>query len=418
MEAELITIGDEILIGQTIDTNSAWMAKRFYELGINISRITSIKDEEEDIITALNESSKRSKLVLMTGGLGPTKDDITKKVLCNFFETELVRNIEVQEKIEKYFQSRGREILETNLQQADLPKKCTVLHNDLGTASGMWFEKHGVVFVSMPGVPYEMKGLMSNEVLPRVKQHFILSKLYHKTIMTEGLGESFLAELVKDWEASLEIQAIKIAYLPSPGMVRVRLSAAGLDYHELKNKVDKKANEFIKLVPQYVFGEDDIAMEKAIGDLLLQQNKTVATAESCTGGNIAKLLTAVPGSSAYFLGSIVSYSNAAKSNLLGVDESSIASFGAVSESVVKQMATGARERLKADFAIATSGVAGPDGGTEEKPVGTVWIAVAGEERVFAKKFQFEQDRGRNILRATLAGISMLRRLLEGNLELG
>ncbi|MEQ8624765.1 MAG: competence/damage-inducible protein A [Vicingaceae bacterium] len=417
MEAELITIGDEILIGQTIDTNSAWMAKQLYELGINISRITSIKDEKAEIISALTEASTRSKLVLLTGGLGPTKDDITKKVLCDFFETELVRNKAVEEKIEEYFNYRGRQILETNLQQADLPKDCVVLHNELGTASGMWFEKNGTVVVSMPGVPYEMKGLMSNEVLPKVKQHFTLSKLYHKTIMTEGIGESFLAEIVKDWENSLEIQGIKIAYLPSPGMVRVRLSAAGGDYTELKNKVDKKAKELNTLVPQYIFGEDDIAMEKAIGDTLLAKQKTVATAESCTGGNIAKLLTSVPGSSVYFLGSIVSYSNAAKTNLLGVDSSDIENYGAVSETVVRQMAIGARKKLNADYAIATTGVAGPDGGTEEKPVGTVWIAVAAEAGVFAKKFQFEKDRGRNILRSSLAGISMLRRLLEGNLEL-
>lgn len=417
MEAELITIGDEILIGQTIDTNSAWMAKQLYELGINISRITSIKDEKAEIISALTEASTRSKLVLLTGGLGPTKDDITKKVLCDFFETELVRNKAVEEKIEEYFNYRGRQILETNLQQADLPKDCVVLHNELGTASGMWFEKNGTVVVSMPGVPYEMKGLMSNEVLPKVKQHFTLSKLYHKTIMTEGIGESFLAEIVKDWENSLEIQGIKIAYLPSPGMVRVRLSAAGGDYNELKNRVDKKAKEFNKLVPQYIFGEDDVAMEKAIGDALLAKQKTVATAESCTGGNIAKMLTSVPGSSVYFLGSIVSYSNAAKTNLLGVDVLDIEKYGAVSETVARQMAIGARKKLNADFAIATTGVAGPDGGTEEKPVGTVWIAVAAEAGTYVKKFQFEKDRGRNVLRSSLAGISMLRRLLEGNLEL-
>lgn len=416
MEAELITIGDEILIGQTIDTNSAWMAKQLYLLGIKVAQITSIKDERIPILTALKESSERNKLVLITGGLGPTNDDITKMVLCEYFDTLLERKAEVEERILAYFESRGRKILATNLQQADLPKSCTVLPNDLGTASGMWFEKNGVIYVSMPGVPYEMKGLMLKEVLPRLQKQFSLPKLYYKTIMTEGLGESFIADLVKEWEQSLEEENIKIAYLPSPGIVRIRLSAESGNTDQLQEKVNRKAAELKGQIPNYVFGEDDIQMEEAIAKQLLEVNKTVSTAESCTGGNIAKMLTAVPGSSTYFMGSVVSYSNQSKISLLGVEEASLQAHGAVSEPVVKQMANGIRNRLKTDFAIATSGVAGPDGGSDEKPVGTVWIAVASEAGVFAKKFMFENNRQRNIIRASLAGISMLRRLINGQLE--
>lgn len=416
MEAELITIGDEILIGQTIDTNSAWMAKQLYLLGIKVAQITSIKDERIPILTALKETSERNKLVLITGGLGPTNDDITKMVLCEYFDTILERKAEVEERILAYFESRGRKILATNLQQADLPKSCTVLPNDLGTASGMWFEKNGVIYVSMPGVPYEMKGLMLKEVLPRLQKQFSLPKLYYKTIMTEGLGESFIADLVKEWEQSLEEENIKIAYLPSPGIVRIRLSAESGNTDQLQEKVNRKAAELKGQIPNYVFGEDDIQMEEAIAKQLLEVNKTVSTAESCTGGNIAKMLTAVPGSSTYFMGSVVSYSNQSKISLLGVEEASLQAHGAVSEPVVKQMANGIRNRLKTDFAIATSGVAGPDGGSDEKPVGTVWIAVASEVGVFAKKFMFENNRQRNIIRASLAGISMLRRLINGQLE--
>ncbi len=416
MEAELITIGDEILIGQTIDTNSAWMAKELYKLGIKVAQINSIKDEEPEILQALEQAGQRNKLVLITGGLGPTKDDITKRVLCKYFNTKLVRDLSIEQKIKAYFGSRGRQILESNLRQADLPASCIVLPNELGTASGMWFEKQKTVYVSMPGVPYEMKGLMSDEVLPRIQSHFVLPKLYHKTIMTEGLGESFLAEIIKEWESNLEFENIKIAYLPSPGIVKIRLSASGDSLDQLKRKVNWKAEELKGLLPQYVFGEDDISMEQAIGDLLVKSNKTVSTAESCTGGSIAKLLTAIPGSSIYFMGSIISYSNQSKINLLHVEEEILNRHGAVSEQLVTQMAEGARQKLKTDYAIATSGVAGPEGGTDEKPVGTVWIAVASKAGTYAKKFQFEKNRKRNILRASLAGLSMLRRIIKGQIK--
>ena len=408
MQAELITIGDEILIGQTIDTNSAWMGKELNALGIQVSQITSIKDERNAIRSAILAAEKSAaKIILITGGLGPTKDDITKHVLCEYFETELVRNEEVLAKIQAFFKSRGREMLESNNMQADLPKACTVLLNDMGTASGMWFEKGDTIFVSMPGVPYEMKHLMSDRVLPKILERFELPAIFHKTIMTEGIGESFLVELIKDWENSLVAEEIAIAYLPSPGIVRVRLTAQGQNKATLEEKVLRKANELHQLVPQYIFGEDDISLEEALAAALKAKGKTIATAESCTGGYIAHLLTSISGSSAYYLGGFVSYDNQVKIETLKVSKESIEDDGAVSKTVVEQMANGARNLLKTDFAIATSGIAGPDGGTEEKPVGTVWIAIASEKGVQAKKFLFEQNRERNIRRSAMAALSMV-----------
>ncbi|MFT6165606.1 MAG: nicotinamide-nucleotide amidase [Vicingaceae bacterium] len=412
MQAELITIGDEILIGQTIDTNSAWMGKKLNALGIQVSQITSIKDERSAIKTALIAAEhSAANLVLITGGLGPTKDDITKHVLCEYFDTYLERNQEVLAKIQSFFKERGREMLESNNQQADLPKACTVLLNEMGTASGMWFERNNTIFVSMPGVPYEMKHLMSEHVLPKVQEIFKLPAIFHKTIMTEGIGESFLVEIIKDWETSLIIEDIKIAYLPSPGIVRVRLTAMGSEIEPLQEKVLRKAQELHQLIPQYIFGEDDISMEESLGNLLKEKKQTIATAESCTGGYIAHLLTNRPGSSAFYLGGFVSYDNQVKIEVLKVDKDSIEEEGAVSETVVKQMANGARNLLKTDLAIATSGIAGPDGGTDEKPVGTVWIAVASSNGVTAKKFLFEKNRDRNIRRSAMAAMSMVRRVL-------
>lgn len=410
MEAEIITIGDEILIGQTIDTNSAWMGKVLNAIGIKINQITSIQDEKASILQALKKAEQSAaKLVLMTGGLGPTKDDITKHVLCDYFNTSLVRNEEVLHRIQSYFKERNREILESNNQQADLPEACTILLNDVGTASGMWFEKGSTIFVSMPGVPYEMKHLMQERVIPKVQQRFQLPALFHKTIMTEGIGESFLVEMIKEWEDSLQEEGIKVAYLPSPGIVRVRLTAEGAPMNVLQEKVLRKTEELKSLVPQFIFGEDDISMEEAVGLLLKERGKTIATAESCTGGYIAHLLTSISGSSAYFKGSIVSYANEVKEEVLDVPEKDLIQHGAVSQTVVEQMARGARSKMGTNYAIATSGVAGPDGGSDEKPVGTVWIAFASERAVVSKKFLFEKNRERNIRRAALAALSMLRK---------
>ncbi|MFB1022092.1 MAG: competence/damage-inducible protein A [Vicingaceae bacterium] len=412
MQAELITIGDEILIGQTIDTNSAWMGKELNSLGIQVSQITSIKDERDAIKNALFAAEQSAaNLVFITGGLGPTKDDITKHVLCEYFNTVLIRDNEVLDRIQTFFKARGREMLESNNQQADVPEACTVLLNDMGTASGMWFERNGTVFVSMPGVPYEMKHLMQDRVLPKIQELFKLPAVFHKTIMTTGIGESFLVEIIKDWETSLITEDIKIAYLPSPGIVRIRLTGQGDDLAPLQEKVLRKAKELYSLVPQHIFGEDDISMEEALGNLLKEKGQTIATAESCTGGYIAHLLTNKQGSSAFYLGGFVSYDNQVKIEVLRVDKDSIEEEGAVSETVVKQMANGARNLLKTDLAIATSGVAGPDGGTDEKPVGTVWIAIASSKGVIAKKFLFEKNRDRNIRRTALAAMSMVREVL-------
>lgn len=412
MQAEIITIGDEILIGQTIDTNSAWMGKHLNEIGIKVAQITSIQDERDAIILALEKAEKSdSQLVLMTGGLGPTKDDITKHVLCDYFGTRLVRNQLVLERIQAFFKARGREMLEVNNQQADLPESCTVLLNDMGTASGMWFERNDTIFVSMPGVPYEMKHLMTERVLPQIREQFQLPAIYHRTIMTEGIGESFLAEIIKDWEDSLVQEDVKIAYLPSPGMVRVRLTAEGQDLSHIKEKVDHKAEELKNLVPSYIFGENDVAMEDAIGQELKKRKQSVATAESCTGGYIGHLFTSISGSSAYYKGSVIAYDNEVKQHVLDVTTESLERYGAVSQSVVEQMAANVRSKLNTDYGIATSGVAGPDGGSEEKPVGTVWIALATSDKVISKKYIFEKNRARNIRRASLAAISMLRRNL-------
>jgi nicotinamide-nucleotide amidase len=418
MEVEIITIGDEILIGQTIDTNSAWMAKQFNTLGVKVAQITSIKDERESILTNLKEAASRSDLIIMTGGLGPTKDDITKHVLCEYFDTKFVRDATVLGRIEEYFKSRGRQILETNRQQADLPEACTILENQMGTASGMWFEREGKIFVSMPGVPYEMKHLMEEQVLPRIKEKYELPAIFHRTVMTEGVGESFLADVIQDWEKSLEADQIKIAYLPSPGIVKVRLSAEGSDRSELQLKVDRKIKELYELVPNYIFGENDLSPEAAIAETLKEKKVTVATAESCSGGYLAHLLTSTPGSSAYFVGSVISYSNQVKENQLNVNSEDLEKYGAVSKSVVEQMAVNIRAQMKTDYGLATSGVAGPDGGSDEKPVGTVWVAISSKDGVYAKKFNFEKHRGRNIKRSALAAISMLRRAINGQLEIG
>lgn len=416
MNAEIITIGDEILIGQTIDTNSAWLGKELNQVGISIKQITSIKDSRNEILEALKSASTRADLILITGGLGPTQDDITKSVLCDYFDTELEVNEKVLKTIQDYFKDRGREMLESNNLQASLPKSSTVLPNALGTASGMWFEKEGKVYVSMPGVPYEMKGLMTNEVFPRLKEKFDFPSIIHRTIMTEGIGESFMVELIKEWEASLEEEEIKVAYLPSPGIVKIRLSIFGNDFNSMNERINRKVKELEELIPNFIYGENDQKLEEVVGEQLLAEKATISTAESCTGGNIAHLLTSISGSSAYFLGSIVSYANEVKVSELGVSESDINNYGAVSRQVVEQMAVGVLNKMKTTYALATSGVAGPEGGTEEKPVGTVWIAVAFKDGVYSKKFLFEKNRARNIRRASYAALSLLKRKINGQLN--
>ena len=411
MKAELITIGDELLIGQTIDTNGSWLAEQLNLLGITVSQISSIRDNREHIISSLQNAQSRSELVILTGGLGPTNDDITKSTLCEFFDSELVLNKQVLEKIEAYFNSRSLKMIKVNSDQAMLPNNCQFLKNERGTASGMWFKKDGVDFISLPGVPYEMKGIFLDEILPVLKAQYSISTVVNKTVKTQGIGESFLAEIIKDWEKKLIDSGLKLAYLPSPGIVKLRITAFGNNEAELSARIDDSIENLKKLIPKYIFGYEKDRIEEVVGQLLKEKGSSLSLAESCTGGNIAHLITGVSGSSNYFKGSVVAYSNDIKQQVLNVDPKSIQQNGAVSKQVVEQMATGVRNSFKSDYAIATSGVAGPTGGTKQKPVGTVWIAVAYNEGVVSKKFNFGNNRERNIQISSLSALNMLRLVL-------
>lgn len=416
MQIEIISIGDELLIGQTVNTNAAWIGEQLSLAGFGVKAVTTIRDEKEEINTALNYAFSRAGIVLITGGLGPTKDDITKHVLAEYFNTRLVRNEAVLTHIESFFSQRGRVMLDANIRQADLPENCTILHNPVGTAAGMWFENNGKICISMPGVPYEMKAIMELEVLPKLKEKFQSKVHFHRTVLTQGIGESFLAEKIKDWETDLRNEGMGLAYLPSPGLVRLRISASEDKKSLAEEKVNGKIETVLPLISKYVYGFDEDKLESVIGRLLLQKKATLSTAESCTGGNIAHLITEVPGSSDYFQGSVVSYSNEIKIKELGVNPDDLKTFGAVSQQVAEQMARGINQRFRTDYSIAVSGVAGPAGGTEEKPVGTVWIAVAEGQKVYSKKYLFEKDRQRNITRSTLTALMMLRGLLLGDPE--
>lgn len=406
-KAELITIGDEILIGQTIDTNSAWMGERLNMIGIAVEQISSIPDRRERIMEALDEAAERADLILITGGLGPTKDDVTKQTLCEYFETRLVLRVDVLKRIESYFEARGKEMLESNVLQAHLPESATVIENPFGTASGMWFEKGEKVFVSMPGVPYEMKSMMERTLLNMFREHYTQDTIDHYTIMTQGIGESFLAEKIVDWEQSIYDAGYSLAYLPSPGIVKLRIS--GIGKKDADSFLTQKAKEIEERFPQYVYGKQGEGLEEVLGHLLSTKGYTLSTAESCTGGFMAHRITSVPGSSQYYMGSVVAYDNRIKTGHLGVDPKLIRDHGAVSEEVVKAMALGVQEKFETDFSIATSGVAGPSGGSDEKPVGTVWIGIATPDHVFAEKFQFGQHRERTILKTTLTAMNLLRR---------
>ena len=411
MKAELITIGDELLIGQTIDTNGSWLAEQLNLLGITVSQISSIRDNREHIISSLQNAQSRSELVILTGGLGPTNDDITKSTLCEFFDSELVLNEQVLEKIEAYFNSRSLKMIKVNSDQAMLPNNCQFLKNERGTASGMWFKKDGVDFISLPGVPYEMKGIFLDEILPVLKAQYSISTVVNKTVKTQGIGESFLAEIIKDWEKKLIDSGLKLAYLPSPGIVKLRITAFGNNEAELGARIDDSIENLKKLIPKYIFGYEKDRIEEVVGQLLKEKGSSLSLAESCTGGNIAHLITGVSGSSNYFKGSVVAYSNDIKQQVLNVDPKSIQQNGAVSKQVVEQMATGVRNSFKSDYSIATSGIAGPTGGTKQKPVGTVWIAVAYNEGVVSKRFNFGNNRERNIQISSLSALNMLRLVL-------
>ena len=410
MQAEIITIGDEILIGQIVDTNSAWMSKELNAIGISVNRITSISDTKEAIVTSVEEAMSRVDLILMTGGLGPTNDDITKKTLSDYFACELVQDDQLYGKIEERLARYKIGMNAFNREQALIPHGARIIPNHFGTAPCMWFSRENKHVISMPGVPLEMKNIMQTELLTRLSSEFHCPHVLHQTVMVQGLGESVLAEMLQDWEANLP-SVVKLAYLPSPGVVRLRMSLVGDDEAELKAIIKQQLEALKAILGERIFAFDDEKIEQVIANLLLDKKKTVSTAESCTGGNMAHMLTAMAGSSAYFKGAVVAYSNEVKANVLGVNPNDLEEFGAVSQQVVEQMATGACKVIGSDYAIATSGIAGPDGGTDEKPVGTVWIAVASAEKVISEKFVFSKERGRNIRMASQAGFNMLRKLI-------
>jgi nicotinamide-nucleotide amidase len=413
MLCEIITIGDEILIGQIVDTNSAWIAQQLNLKGIKVHQITSVSDQAEHIIKALRDAESRAQLILITGGLGPTKDDLTKNTLCSYFNCALRLDEEVLKDVETLFSKRGYHLTELNRKQAEVPDCCEAIRNANGTAPGMWFDCGNCVFVSMPGVPYEMKAMMSNDVIPKIQQRFKTPFIMHRTILTQGIGESILAAEIADWEEQLPPE-IKLAYLPSISQVRLRLSGSHDDEQHLYRIMDEQFDKLDRLVSKYSYGYHEDTLEKVLGNLLKASGKTIATAESCTGGQIAAYITKVPGSSAYFNGSVVAYSNQVKVNQLHVDESLITNRGAVSEETVTAMALGACQALNSDYAIATSGIAGPDGGTPQKPVGLVWIAVSDGTNTFAKSFLFGENRERTITAASLTALNMMRKFILKN----
>jgi nicotinamide-nucleotide amidase len=411
--ASIITIGDELLIGQVIDTNSAWMAQQLNKAGIWVKRRVAVGDSWNDIWQALDEESKHADIILITGGLGPTADDITKPLLCQYFGGKLIVDEQVLAHVKYLFEkvfNRTPPFLDRNLKQAEVPDVCAVLHNARGTAPGMWFEKEGKVYVSMPGVPHEMQGLMTSEVLPRLQTHFKMSAIVSRTLITFGIGESFLAERIKDFEEALPAN-IKLAYLPNYGMVRLRLTGTADDEASITPKVQTQFDALLKLLPDVLVTDQDEPMEKVVGKLLLQRKKTMATAESCTGGYIAHRITVNAGSSEYFKGSIVSYSNQVKEDVLEVPHDYFFTVGAVSEEVVRAMVKGVLKEIKADYAIAVSGIMGPGGATAEKPVGMVWVAVGNEEKIITQLFNFRFDRVRNIEITAMNALNLLRKFI-------
>jgi nicotinamide-nucleotide amidase len=410
MLAEIITIGDEILIGQIVDTNSAWMAGELNKIGIRVKQISSVSDDKDHILKALAEAAGRAKIIFITGGLGPTKDDITKKTLAEYFGVGMVENKDALENVERIFAKYNRPLLDVNKLQAQVPANCDIILNKNGTAPGMWFNHQGVIYISMPGVPFEMMYMMEGEVIPKITATLKLPSIIHKTILTVGEGESFLAERIADIEDALP-PYIKLAYLPKLGQVRLRLSAFGDDVTQLQTQVDEFADRLIKRVGAFFVADDDIPLEKAILNKMAARGLTLSVAESCTGGYISHLFTQHAGSSKVFLGGGVTYSNELKEHILGVKHQTLEDFGAVSEQTAKEMVEGALLNFKSDFAISVTGIAGPDGGTLDKPVGTVWVAVAGREKMLIKKYTFGNKRRQNIERSAVMALSMLNTLL-------
>ena len=415
IRAEILAIGDELLYGQIIDTKSHWISQELDKIGVRVVRRSTIGDSRQSILAAFAEAEQRAEIILMTGGLGPTNDDLTKPLLAEYFNCNIELVPEALEAVRTFFEKRGRELTPLNELQAHLPTKCTYVPNELGTAPGMWFQENGKVWMSMPGVPHEMKKLMSDHVLPKIKELFPLPNIYHKVIKTVGIGESWLADLIKDWEKNLPSH-IKLAYLPSLGHVKLRLTAFGENNDKLYDEVEKEIEKVKPIIDKYIYGYNKESLEEAIGVLLKQQNKKVAFAESCTGGYISHLVTSIAGSSDYFQGSLIPYHNHFKDRLLHVDSETLNEYGAVSEETVIQMSENIRKMFEADFGLASSGIAGPGGGWAEKPVGTVWIACAMEHKNVTKKLQLTQDRMLNIQLTGVAVLNLLRLCLLNKTE--
>jgi nicotinamide-nucleotide amidase len=409
MKVEIITIGDEILIGQIVDTNSAWMAARLHDIGCEVFQVTSIGDEPEQILKTFEEAGARADIVLITGGLGPTKDDLTKDLLCTFFRDTLVFNEDVFGDVKRIFDERGIVMPAINRKQAEVPSRCDVIRNPNGTAPGMWFETHNVIYVSMPGVPYEMKGMMEKFVLPRLKERYTRQERVYRTVLTQGIGESSLLEHLSVWEDSLAAKGLRLAWLPSAGKVRLRISAKGEDRIALLRSIDAEVEEVRRLIPTYFIGVDQDKLEVLLGELLKEKGWRLSVAESCSGGYIAHLLTSVAGSSDYFEGGVVCYSNDLKIQLLGVKETTLRQHGAVSEQVAKEMAEGAVEAMHTQCAIAVTGIAGPTGGSPDKPVGTVCICIRTPQGIKVQKYVFGKSRERNIQQSATTAMGMLYR---------
>lgn len=406
MKVEIIAIGDELLIGQTVNTNASWLGQEFSLRGYQITRALSIADDPSQITAALDAVLPNTNCVIITGGLGPTKDDLTKHTLAAYFDSELAIDEATLAQIVAFFEGRNKPMLEVNVQQAALPVKAKILKNRRGTAAGMWFEKQDVIFISLPGVPYEMKTIMTEEAFPLIEERFGKSTLFHRTLLTQGIGESFLAEQIADWENRVRATGLGLAYLPAPGLVKLRLTSYKGKEEEIL--IDNLFTELKNLLPKAVFGEDDQALESVLGNLLLEKKLSIGTVESCTAGKLAQTIASVPGASAYYQGALLTYSNELKNRIAEVSNEALSKFGAVSEQVAIEMAANGKRILGVDYCLSTTGVAGPTGGTPEKPVGLVWIGLSGPNGTIAKSFRFGDNRQRNIEMTVLSAMNWLR----------
>ena len=409
---EIITIGDEILYGHILDTNAKWLSKNLNELGVKTNKISTIGDNYIQIKDILESSIKENDIIILTGGLGPTNDDITKKCLNDFFKGKLITDNNTLSHIKKIFKKRNLDLTKKNRDQALVPDNCKVLHNKYGTAPGIAFEKDNKLVISLPGVPYEMKSLFEDKCSQIIKQKFSLSIIHHRTIKTVGIGESWLSDLISEWEKNLD-NTISLAYLPSIGRVKLRLTGRGNNLNKIKSAIDKEEKKVLPILRKYIYGFDNEELESCVGNLLIKNKKTLSIAESCSGGYLSHLVTSIPGSSKYFSGSVVAYSNNIKINNLNVNKKNIEKFGAVSKEVVEEMATNVRKKFNSSIGISTSGIAGPSGGTEKKPVGTVWIGYSDKNKTLSKKLLLTNRRDINITLSSIGALNMARLNLEG-----